>query len=274
MKRFCSLLIALLSLSVWAVGHECWLQPNKYFYYIREIATISFRVGEHFTGENWNGNASRIQQLVHYTPDGKQVGIENRLSATPGDSLRLPLHQEGTHMVIFQSTNSFLEQEPGAFQDYLMEDGLAWVDHYRQTHQETNLNGKEWYQRNVKTLIQVGNSFQGSSTVATNLPLDIIPLENPYQPPGRAPQQIPKVRFKVLFKGKVLNNQMVRIWYKDSAGNTQMKIERSNKRGIVETERHTGPNMVSTVYMERLQNDSKAQWQSYWGSLTFEYSNF
>lgn len=29
--------------------------------------------------------------------------------------------------------------------------------------------------------------------------------------------------------------------------------------------------MISTVKMVRLQNDPKAQWQSYWGSVTWGY---
>jgi hypothetical protein len=53
-----------------------------------------------------------------------------------------------------------------------------------------------------------------------------------------------------------------------------MDTVRTNKKGWITGEKHPGPNMVSCVYMERNKADTVAQWQSYWGSLTFEYPQF
>jgi uncharacterized GH25 family protein len=273
MKRPTTLLLAFLLSGIVSVAHEFWLQPGRYFYVIRDIAAISFRVGENFTGENWNGNSAKISQLKHYTPNGELVDISGRLSDKAGDSIALPLQQEGTHMVIFNGTNSHIELEPGAFEDYLKEDGLVNALQFRREHGETNKKGREYYQRSVKTIFQVGNTYQTTVQQPTTLPLDIIPLNNPYEPPGQSPRKI-QVRYQILFKGKPLVNQLVKVWHRDMDGKTVMEDLKSNKRGIVETDRHTGPNMVSTVVMERLNNDPKADWQSYWGSLTFEYSRF
>jgi hypothetical protein len=65
-----------------------------------------------------------VQQLFHYTPSDNVVDVSSKLSSNKGDSLQLPLQEEGTHMVVFNSTNSFISLEADKFNDYLKEDGL------------------------------------------------------------------------------------------------------------------------------------------------------
>jgi uncharacterized GH25 family protein len=267
---YCFLLLAMV-----LSGHEFWLQPGKYFYNIREIADISFRVGENFTGENWSGNRDKIKMLTHILPNGTSVDLSGRISLTKGDSLKLPLQQEGTHMILFNSTNSFIDLEPEKFKAYLEEDGLMDAIIYRSKNGESLKNGKEYYQRSVKTIIQVGNERTDACTKPTALPLDIIPIENPYTPPGLRPtQDLPSVRFRILFKGKPLANHLVKTWFRNESGQTTMETYKTNSRGLISAKRHSGKFMVSTVYMERNNADTIADWQSYWASVNFEYSSF
>lgn len=274
MKRLL-LLVVCLCISCLLTAHEFWLQPEKYFYTIREIADIKFRVGENFTGDNWNGNREKIKQLTHYLPTGSTTDLTDKLSMNKGDSIKLPLQQAGTHMVIFNSTNSFIDLEPEKFKAYLEEDGLDKALIYRAQNNETGKNGREFYQRSVKTIIQIGNERTNACEEPTSLPLDIIPTENPYEPPGMQPsQELPTVRFKVLFKGKAMANLLVKTWFRNAKGGIQMETYRTNNRGFISAKRHSGPFMVSTVYMERLTGDTGADWQSYWASVNFEYSQF
>lgn len=211
----------------------------------------------------------------HYLPNGSKVDLSDKLSMNKGDSIRLPLQAEGTHMVVFNSTNSHIELEAVKFNDYLKEDGLTTAILYREKNGENDKMGKEYYQRSVKTIIQVGNEKTDACIQPTGLPLDIIPSENPYASPGMAPKEtLPMVRFRVLFKGKSLANWLVKTWYRDEKGTMQMQEYRTNNRGIISVKRYSGPFMVSTVYMERIEGDSKADWQSYWASVNFEYSSF
>jgi len=269
------LLLSFLFITFALFGHEFWLQPGKYFYNIREIADISFRVGENFTGDNWSGNKEKIKLLTHILPGGNSIDISDRISMTKGDSLKLPLQQEGTHMILFNSTNSFIDLEPDKFKAYLEEDGLQEALNYRSKNGESLKNGKEYYQRSVKTIIQVGNERTDACTVPTNLPLDIIPIENPYTPLGLRPTgDLPMMRFRILFKGKALHNLLVKTWFRAENGKMTMETYRTNTRGFVSVKRHSGKFMISTVYMERNTADSVADWQSYWASANFEYSSF
>jgi uncharacterized GH25 family protein len=271
MKKI-SLFVCIVLIVTAISAHEFWLQPKKFWFTINDTATISFKVGENFNGENWKGNRSKIQQLVHYSPSSIK-NIHNLLSANNGDSLRLPLQEEGTHMLIFNSTNSFIELEANKFNAYLKDDGLYNTIAYRKEHNETNNKSREYYQRSVKTLLNVGlKSITNQVTKPTTLPLDIIPSKNPY-----TTIQFPeKISFTVLFKGKPLPNQLIKVWNTqqnktyikeittDAKGTFSYKIEKAG----------SGIWMISTVYMEHITSDQNADWQSYWGSLTFGYGSF
>ncbi len=257
------------------MAHEFWLQPQKFFYSIRDVAYIRFLVGENFTGTNWNGNKDKVKLLVHFDPTGAANDLTAKLSAKMGDSLQLPLKDEGTHMVIFNSTNTFIKLESEKFNEYLKDDGLDNIALYRAAKKEDTLAGREYYQRSVKTLIQVGESLNNQCTNPTQLPLDIIPRENPYIIPVRkGGMGIEKVKFRVLFKGDPLKNALVKIWYHSKPNQVAFETARTNNRGWITTERHSGPFLVSCVHMERSTIDTVADWQSYWASLSFEYSQF
>ena len=269
------LVLCIIVLSAIAFAHEFWLHPQKYFYNIRETANIRFSVGENFTGDNWKGNKDKITLLLHYTPSSNQYDISGLISANPGDSLQLPLKEEGTHMIVFNSTNSFIKLEADKFNAYLKEDGLTEVARYRKDHGEEKADGTEHYQRSVKTILQVSGKLTDVCTQPTSLPLDIVPAENPYSIPNPASNsKRVMVKFRVIFKGEGLANALVKAWYHTPGKGPGIDSVRSNKKGWVSLERHPGPYMVSCVYMERQPKGREADWQSYWGSLNFEYSQF
>lgn len=269
------LLISCLFITLSLLAHEFWLQPNKYFFTIYEIANIRFNVGEDFTGENWKGNKNRIQQLIHYTPDKKQIDISNKLSDAEGDSLQLPILQEGTHMVIYNSINSFIQLEAKKFNDYLTEDGITNTLEYRKANYELDSIGTEYYQRSVKTILQCGTTTTDACTKPTSLPLDIVPEINPYEAVSsyninNGIGADNNNRFRIIFKSNPLGKVLVKHWYKKTNGSFTHDDLYANKKGWVSLLQKTGPNMVSCVYMEKNTIDSKAKWQSYWASVTFE----
>lgn len=239
------------------------------------MARIRFLVGEGFQGENWGGNKDKVHQLFHYTPSDEIIDISSRLSTNKGDSLQLPLQDEGTHMVVFNSTNSFISLEADKFNEYLKEDGLDKAAQYRKEHNEENKKSTEHYQRSIKTLLQVGYKVTDVCTRPTLLPLDIIPEKNPYAVlPSQASLAPVKVRFRVLFQSKPLADALVKIWYYPPGNPVKMDSLRTDKRGWVTAVRHPGRYLVSCVHMERTPNNGEAEWQSYWASLSFEYSQF
>jgi uncharacterized GH25 family protein len=258
------LIITVFLLMLPILAHEFWLQPEKFMYQPGENINIRFWVGEDFNGMNWGGNHDKVSSLQLYRDDIID-DMADQLSGEKGDSLQLSIFDEGTPMVVFNSTNSFIQLDSAKFNTYLKEDGLTDALDYRAAHNENDSAGREFYQRSVKTLVQVGDKKSNISR-QTNLPLDIIPLSNPY-----AAKSNDTLAVKLLFKKQPLNNQLVNVWQR-SNGKTTKREYHTNSKGIIHFGMFTaGKWMVSTVKMIHLDNDPAAGWQSYWGSCTWGY---
>jgi uncharacterized GH25 family protein len=251
--------------SQFLAGHEFWIQPQRFHFKRGETVNLRFRVGENFDGENWNGSKSGVKEIKLFY-NGMHDELLNLLSdSTTGDSLSMQFYDEGTVMVAYHSNNKYITLEPEKFLSYLKEDGLNNAIDFREKYNETDSVGKEFYQRNVKSLLQIGTKKDSTFKKHTGLPLDIIPLRHPYL--LKKGQSLP---VKVLFEEEPLVNQLVKLWHKKS-GKVTMVDYTTNKNGVIYVPVSLiGQYMVSTVKMSRIETDS-AQWQSYWGSLTWGY---
>ncbi len=268
MKKFFLVIILFFSSSLLLLAHEFWLQPDKFIFKTGELIKVKFLVGENFAGENWSGNNQSVNSLQLYFPNASD-DLADRIGEATGDSLQFAIYEEGTFLLTYNSTNKFIELEPKKFHEYLTEDGLNNAMDYRATYNEKDSSGREYYQRSVKTIFQVGDKKTNLFKKQTSLPLDIIPLQNPYD--LKEDTAASTLTAKILFQKKPLVNQLIIVWHRLN-GKTIKKEYRSNEMGQISFPViPTGRWMISTVKMERIANDPKVQWQSYWGSCTWGY---
>ena len=249
------------------LAHEFWLEPQQYIFSRGEEINIRLRVGEGFKGENWIGSREKTHFLQLYYSDVFDSSLHQHMSDEKGDSLQFSIFEEGTAMVVFNNLNTYIELEPQKFLDYLKEDGLTNAIDYRKEHQESDSLGREYYQRSVKTIVQVGAVKTDVYKKQTPLPLDIIPQIHPYAVSGKQ-----LMKMKILFNKEPLSNHKIRVWHKMPDSVTDSSYT-SDDNGIISfTIEPKGEWMVSCVNMIRLEGDPKAQWQSYWGSCTWGYT--
>src|SRR5947208_256780 len=122
------------------------------------------------------------------------------------------------------------------------------------------------YQRSVKTIFQVGRKMTNAYKQKTELPLDIIPTDNPYSVARDG-----HFKVKLFFMGEKLKKTRVKVWHKldDKVSKQEYTTgDDGEVKFFLSTE---GEWMISCVKMVRLENDARAEWQSYWGSLTWGY---
>lgn len=250
----------------WLTAHEFWLEPQKFNLKKGEALKLNFRVGENFHGDNWSGTRSSVQSLSLY-----YNGIKDDLAPLisdedAGDSLNLQFFDEGTGMISYHSTNKRIELEPDKFLEYLKEDGLDSAMAYREAHHETDSIGKEYYQRSVKTIFQVGKQHDKTYAIACGLPLEFIASQNPY---SISKGQVLKIR--LLFQQLPLKGAKVKVWHKLN-GKVKMEEYRSNAYGDIQfVPSLAGRYMVSAVHMQHIDTSISTHWQSYWGSITWGY---
>ncbi|MBN8662989.1 MAG: DUF4198 domain-containing protein [Chitinophagales bacterium] len=254
-------LLFIISVTAFAsIAHEFWLQPQRFHYQPGETAVLSIRVGENFHGEPWGNNGSLVAASKHIQPSGNIADLLKAYSDKQGDSISVTLNEAGTHLITLQTKNKFIQLKPTEFAAYLKEDGLQLASDYRAKNKELDKDGKEFYQRSVKTIVQAGNSISNACLQQTGLPLDIVPTIHPYTNPKEN-------TYTIYFQGKPLDGALVKSWVKGQ--DTKMTEQLSNAKGQVRFQQSIQPTMISCVHMVRLPEGQEADWQSYWASLTF-----
>ena len=252
----------LLAFSIMATAHEFWLEPVSFW---GPKMIIRVRVGEHFNGENWKGDYSKVRKL-HILNHAEVVVLDPTYwLEKPGDSLRIESPFSGTQTLIFNSTNSFIQLGADEFNAYLKEDGLADIMAWRKSNHKDTSGAREYYQRSVKTLLQNGSSLTPVN-YPTQLPLDIVPLSNPYalKAPGT-------VNFTVYFQQRLLREGLIKAWHISKEGKlTQQDIQLKEGSFSLDVAPE-GKWMVSMVKMVPHTADATADWQSYWASCTWGY---
>src|SRR5205823_8669891 len=126
-------------------------------------------------GENWTGNKEKVQSMHLYFDDVVDNNFDDNLTDDKGDSIQFAVYDEGTMMVTLNTKNSFIELDSNQFNDYLRVEGLTDALEYRIQNSDTAKKGKEFYQRSVKTIFQIGKNKTHVYKKKTDLPLDIIP---------------------------------------------------------------------------------------------------
>lgn len=255
-----TLLIILCSLI--AQAHEFWLQPQKFFFLPGEKVTVSFKVGENFVGEPWDLKRHGVEQLGVQHLDTYQ-DLKATVQGGDKNNIEFTLADEGTHLVVMQSNNAFIEMAADKFNAYLEEDGLNEILSMRRRNNTMDKPSREFYSRHTKLLLQAGAKRDDTHSKVLGLPIEIVPLKNPYTAKkGEA------IRFRILWQGKPLFGASVKVWNRHD-NRTMLQNIFTGQDGTIETHlSNTGMWMISVVKMVP-SKDKGADWQSYWGSLVF-----
>lgn len=242
-------------------AHEFWLQPDKYRYQPGETAVIDFRIGENFTGEFWDLDRHQVVSLKWYSRNAEK-DLKAQVKKQKGKNVALPALAPGTHLVALQSNAAFIELSGRQFNDYLLEDGIDHVLSQRKKNNDTT-RARELYTRYAKLLLQTGPSPDNTFQRRVNFPIEIVPLQNPYNLTSGD-----YLDCRVMLNQQVLPHQKVKVW--SFIGN-RIFLQNlfTEKDGTVRFPLSSkGPWMVSTVVMEKSKRP-EADYESKWASLVF-----
>jgi uncharacterized GH25 family protein len=262
MRKNILAIICLTGLTFLASAHEFWLEPDRFYFKTGENARINVKVGEDFSGEAWNATTDKVARLQHYS--GQQVrDLKKSLMNDSTERFQLSLVDEGTHVITLETSESFTAMDGAKFTEYLEADGLDDVLYQRKKNGISGDSATELYSRHAKLILHAGAKTDNSYSRICNLPIEIIPDENPaLLKKGR------RIGFRILFEGKPLFGAKVKVWNRYNHRTSVQNIF-SQQDGRIETHvSNPGVWMVSVVRMVP-SKDRKAQYRSYWGTLVF-----
>lgn len=257
------LLTSFTSISLFAFAHEYWIAPLKYKVITKESFTVNCSVGEDFKGEVWAKRKDRTLQVKTF--HNKEVkDITPKFIAQDSVNIPMVLNESGNHLIAIKTKPSYIEMDGNAFNEYLKEDGMSNILDYRANNNLSTKRSREYYQRCAKTLIQVDGKNDESYKINSGMMLEIIPQENPYS------LQKEELNVYFEFNGKPLTNYQVRTWCKKDGKLIVKSFHTTDVNGFAKlpiTEK--GEWMISVVKMELFTKTDKADYESYWGSYTF-----
>lgn len=248
-------------LSPFAGAHEFWLWPSPFTLPVGGTTAVGMFVGEYFEGERIGVSPSHAASMRVHAAGGR--GGRVKVHAAP-PSLDMTFTRAGTHVIAFDSAPSMLTLSADKFHAYLHEEGLDAIIRQRERDGTAETPGRERYRRNVKSLVKVGRADDAYAS-RTGQRLEIMPLADPLSAsPGDT------IGFRLLFDDKPLQEALVKAWHRKD-GQTIVVRARSDADGRVRiTLPYSGAWMVSTVHMIPAAGTSDADWDSFWGNLTFE----
>lgn len=229
---------------------------------------ISFEVGHGDARERWAAGADKLASLRDHSP-GRTIDLRP-LFRPGGDQPHLThtFRRNGLHIVSMVSGDSVSDLPAIRFNDYLKAEGLTPAIIARARAGRTNTNGREYYSRRAKALIQVGRPMPTDNRWATGpigLTLEVVPLRNPY---SLLPDRILPVQ--ILFEGRPLPGALVKLTLLESDARP-LQTTRSDARGRANFKvPATGSWLVNVIWTKAV-TTRDADFQTTFSSLTFAY---
>lgn len=228
---------------------------------------VALHVGEVFPGEPVDWRPERAREFFQL--DGKgRTDLDGRKASGQPLMPSLTVRSPGSTLVALVTEPSYIEIAAPAFRDYLKAEGHDDILEMRAKLRQEKSPGRERYRRWVKTLVNAGGEASDVALKNLNLTIEIVPEAQPgaVRPGGSLP-------VRALFEGTPYAGGKLCATHAgfstkpdtyawcgrlDGAGRASVPIEAP------------GWQLLRITRMRALAGDGRADWVSYWASLTFE----
>lgn len=242
-----------------AQAHDFWIEAAPFTAEGPRTIAISLRVGTELVGDSLP-NITDWYRDFSYVHQGVRRPVPGDMGDDPAG--RLPANTPGVYLIGHENRPDFVELDAERFHAYLREEGLEHIIATRLANGQANRPGREYYQRCVKSLVRVGTDEPALRDMQTDLgyTLEILPRNSPFQ--------ADKLKVRLLYQGKPVQGLLVSAFTKQEP--ERRSQARTDADGMAEVALdRPGIWLVKAVHMVPYQ-DGKADWISYWASLTFE----
>ena len=245
-----------------ATAHDLWLVPPEKVE-IGKPSTVRAISGTRFPKGDRAPDPAKFARRVVILPDGTEGKLEATGTQDDAGLLRFDAATSGVYAIAVETTPKILAMEAAAFNKYLVSDGLPHVFLLRAEEGTLDKTARERYSKSPKTLVRVGDGKAGEATKPIGLPLEIIPMADPF---ARKPGDALKVR--VLFRGKPLAGANLG-WDHPGGDELPAGTARTDDKGVALIPvARAGLMTIRLTHMTR-PKAADYEWESFWTSLTF-----
>ena len=249
----------LMSLSPLA-AHDMWIEPATFSPQAGQIVSVRLRVGQDMLGDPLPRMSQLINQFVIEDSTGRNQ-LVGREGSDPAGFWRVA--NPGVQIIGYHSHPSSVELTAEKFNQYLKEEGLDAVAALRARRNQSGVPVKEIFSRCAKSLVLSGPMGTAGDRVL-GFPLELVSEKNPY---GMRPGD--EIPVRLTYENKPLAGALVIAM--NRLNPSEKVTARTDSNGRVKLRLPAGGMwMVKAVHMIPAPAASKADWASFWASLTFE----
>ncbi|MFQ5640206.1 MAG: DUF4198 domain-containing protein [bacterium] len=267
-------------------AHDMFLKLGTFFLKPKAAASISLLNGTFERSEN----AITRDRMIDVTiagpehekthPDTSQwrdVDMRTVLDFETGDP--------GTYVVGTSTAARMIELSAQNFNEYLEHDGVLDILALRNKQNELGKDARERYSKHVKAIFQVGEKRSAGFSVRLGYPLELVPLQNPYDL-----RQGDTMQVLILKDSQPVANQLIYASYesfhehkeerehrnrgehagKEEADHREAVQTRTDKNGVAKfVLEESGRWYIRIIHMQKVDEEG-ADYESIWATLTFE----
>jgi uncharacterized GH25 family protein len=261
-KRLAGAGLLLLSMAPALRAHDFWMEPSPFTPEPGERVAVRLRVGEHFQGDPVALNPRRAERFAVIGASGESP-VEG--AAPGGDPAGLvALDAPGLYHLVYDSSRASIELAGPEFEKYLAEEGLERISRLRAERGQTAAKAREVFSRCAKSLVAVGGKGAGGHDRVLGLPLELVPEASPSSLTRGGSLPV-----RLLQEGKPLEGALVVALRR---GEPARRISARTDAGgrVMLSLDLPGVWLVKAVHMVPAPEETGADWESFWASLTFE----
>lgn len=254
--------ILLLASALWS--HDLYLRPREFRVKPKACGVVEFHNGEAFPRSQVPPVVTRLRGATVLSAVGKSdvSGIRVVGTAAAG-SYRAP--GSAALLIVAYTIPNFIELAAAKFDEYLVHEHLNAVRDQRFKMGDSEKPGRELYSKFVKAILHTGGPDQ-FVTRPVGHTIEFGPASDPASlKPGE------KLTVQLLFRGAPAADLAVEAASATGGQVQERLVGRTDAAGKIQIPIDTpGLWKLHAIRMERRTDTAKADWESYWATLTFE----
>jgi hypothetical protein len=243
------------------MAHDFWIEPMNFRPKPGEKVPLQLRVGQHFKGEAVLFLPEVFERYV-YVRGGAEQPVAGERGDEPAGSFTAGngMHVIGLHTKTFEVAFDTLAE----FEKYLVSEGLERNLALASQRWKLGRRVLEFYSRCAKSFVRAGNTSVPWADHVFGFPLELIAESDPF---ARGAERT--LRVQLLYRGKPLEAALIVAFNKASPSDKISTRTDKDGRATLALAR-PGTWLVTSVHMIPAPLLSRADWESFWASLTFE----
>ena len=242
-------------------AHDMWIEPTDFLPARGQIIGVRLRVGQDLMGDPLPRVPALVNRFIFEDGAGPKPVI-GRDGSDPAGYVNAAA--PGLMVIGYRSNPSPVELPAEKFNQYLKDEGLEKIAALRASRRQTGSAAHELFARCAKSLVLTGPQNRSQGDRVLGFTLELVAERNPY-----ALGQGEDLPVRLTYENRPLAGALVVAMNKLNPGEKQMA--RTDAGGRVRFKlRAEGMWLIKAVHMIPAPAGSKAEWASYWASLTFE----